>query len=201
MTVLIISGGDFAPLPDTACDYVIACDKGYLYAREMGIRPDLIIGDFDSAPVPEDDVPVERHPARKDDTDTMLAVRKALSLGGYDIVIACAFGGRLDHTLANIQAGIYAAERGGTARLRGTGTEAVVFRNGVFTFPRREHWSLSVFSLSRRSVVSISGAVYNGDRLQLSSDFPLGISNGWAEDKITVTGHEGLIMVMMCEPA
>ena len=112
MTALIISGGDYFPIPDLSCDYVIACDLGYLHAEKMGIRPDLILGDFDSAPVPDGKIPVEQHPVRKDDTDTMLAVKKALSLGYADLVMACAFGGRLDHAYANIQAGAYAAEQG-----------------------------------------------------------------------------------------
>ena len=80
MKALIISGGDYSPIPDLSCDYVIACDRGYLHAEKMGIRPDLILGDFDSAPVPDGKIQVEQYPVRKDDTDTMLAVKKALSL-------------------------------------------------------------------------------------------------------------------------
>ena len=200
MTALIVSGGDYAPLPDAAYGYAIACDRGYLHAARMGIRPDLVVGDFDSAPVP-DGVPVERHPARKDDTDTMLAVRKALARGYREILVACAFGGRLDHTLANIQAGAYIAEHGGTARLYGAGTEAAVFRGGEQRFPRREGCSLSVFSLSDTAVVSISGAEYSGERITLSSAFPLGVSNAWAGDEITVAAHEGTVMVMTCGSA
>ena len=199
MTALIISGGEYAPLPDRAYDYVIACDRGYLHARRMGIRPDLIIGDFDSAPVPEGDVPVERHPSRKDDTDTMLAVKKALQAGCDELLIACAFGGRLDHTLANLQAGAYIAEHGGAARLFGKGTEAAVYGNGTRVFPRRGNRSLSVFSLSGTAVVSISGAEYSGDRICLSACFPLGVSNAWAGDAVTVTAHEGVVLVMICD--
>ena len=196
---MIISGGEFAPLPDVPYDQVIACDRGYLHARKMGVRPDLIIGDFDSAPVPESDVPVERHPVRKDDTDTMLAVKKALQSGCDEILIVCAFGGRLDHTMANIQAGAYVAEHGGTARLFGVGAEAVVFKNGQCTFPRCEKCSLSVFSISETSIISVSGAEYSGDRISLSASFPLGVSNAWADDEIIVTAHEGIILVMVCD--
>ena len=199
MTALIISGGEYAPLPDVPYDQIIACDRGYLHARRMGIRPDLIIGDFDSAPVPENDVPIERYPAHKDDTDTMLAVKKALRSDCDEILIACAFGGRLDHTMANIQAGAYVAEHGGTARLFGIGTEAVVFKDGLLTFPRHENCSLSVFSISETSVISVSGAEYSGDRISLSASFPLGVSNAWADDEITVTAHGGIILVMMCD--
>ena len=75
----IISGGQ----EDTLCgieaaDFIIACDRGYFYARNTGIRPYLLVGDFDSyrGALPAD-VPVLDLPVEKDDTDTMAAVRWA----------------------------------------------------------------------------------------------------------------------------
>ena len=199
MKTLIISGGEYTPAPEDAYDYIIACDRGYLHARRMNIRPDLIIGDFDSAPVPEGDIPVEQFSSHKDDTDTMLAVRKALALGSREILIVCAFGGRLDHTVANIQSAAHAAEQGVTARLYGAGTEAVVFRNGKQSFPRRDGCSLSVFSLSETAAVSIAGAEYSSDSIRISASFPIGVSNAWADETVTVTAHEGTVMVMLCD--
>ncbi len=196
MTALIVSGGDYAPVGNLSCDWVIACDRGYLHAQEMGIRPDLIIGDFDSAPVPDSGIPVETHPWRKDDTDTMLAVKKALERGCKEITIACAFGGRLDHTCANIQAGAYAAEHGALARLCGTDTEAWIFRDRSVTFPRRAGCSFSVFSVTDTCSVSISGAEYDCSDLLIRNTFPIGISNAWKEDQITVAGNNGILMVM-----
>ena len=196
MTVLIISGGDYAPVESRSRDYVIACDRGYLHARKMGIRPDLIIGDFDSAPVPDNDIPFETHPRQKDDTDTMLAVRKALAADCKEIVIACAFGGRLDHTYANIQAGAYAAEHSAAVRLCGTDTDAWIFRDQALTFPRRAGYSLSVFSVTDSCAVTISGAAYECRDLQIRNTFPVGISNEWKSDPVTVTGCGGILMVM-----
>ena len=48
---VIISAGSFVPvdIPLYEGDYCIACDAGFRYAQEMGILPDLIVGDFDSA--------------------------------------------------------------------------------------------------------------------------------------------------------
>ena len=81
---LIISGGDYSELPDSLLRvrYVIACDRGWQYAQKMNIEPDLIVGDFDSAPQPDSGVPIDAVPTRKDSiTDTMLAIRHALDLG------------------------------------------------------------------------------------------------------------------------
>ena len=55
-------------------DYVIACDAGYRNAAALGVAPDLIVGDFDSAPRPEAENLVVL-PAEKDDTDTHYAAR------------------------------------------------------------------------------------------------------------------------------
>jgi len=197
MTALIISGGDYAPVDNRSFDCVIACDRGYLHAREMGIIPGLIIGDFDSAPFPEEStVPVEKHPTQKDDTDTMLAVRKALEMHCGDITIACAFGGRLDHAFANIQAAAFAASHGAAARLCGNDTEAWIFRDRTLHFPRRAGYSLSVFSLSDTCSVTITGAEYECSGMTISNTFPIGISNEWKEDRVSVTARGGILMVM-----
>lgn len=76
----IVSGGRFSPLADIEkCGYIIACDRGYEYLHEAGLRPDLLVGDFDSytGPLPRD-VPRLDLPVEKDDTDTMAAIRHAL---------------------------------------------------------------------------------------------------------------------------
>ena len=52
----IVSGGRFSPLTDIEkCGYIIACDRGYEYLHEAGLRPDLLVGDFDSytGPLPQ----------------------------------------------------------------------------------------------------------------------------------------------------
>ena len=113
-TALIVSGGDFSsPDLDLKYDILIACDKGYGYAKNMRLTPDVVIGDFDSfTGVIDPDIKVLRYPIEKDDTDTMLAVKYALNEGCDRIVICSALGGRMDHTIANIQSMAYAASHG-----------------------------------------------------------------------------------------
>ena len=55
-TWAIVAGGKFSPLRDIEkCEYIIACDLGYEYLHREGLRPDLLVGDFDSytGPLPE----------------------------------------------------------------------------------------------------------------------------------------------------
>jgi thiamine pyrophosphokinase len=66
------------PAPD---DFVIACDAGYDRALAMGLKADLLVGDFDSrshADLPQD-LAVLRFPVDKDDTDSLLAVKEGLA--------------------------------------------------------------------------------------------------------------------------
>ena len=72
----IISGGEPDDLTGIhEADFIIACDRGYAYAKEAGIRPDLLVGDFDSYRGALDkSVPVLDLPVEKDDTDTMARI-------------------------------------------------------------------------------------------------------------------------------
>lgn len=106
----IISGGAFSPLENIEkAAFVIACDQGLAYAQRCKVKPDLLVGDFDSyqGKIP-DGVPRLELPAEKDDTDTMAAVRCAVDEGWKRIALYCAFGGRLDHLLGNLQAAAFA---------------------------------------------------------------------------------------------
>jgi thiamine pyrophosphokinase len=117
MRALIVAAGD---APDRAAldrtwpgwsdgiDLVVAADAGADTAERLGIRPDLVVGDFDSiAPGGLDrlrraDVPVEIAPADKDESDTELAIRAALARGARSLMIVGGLGGRPDHLLANV---------------------------------------------------------------------------------------------------
>ena len=196
---VILSGGEYCEIPEElrSADYVIACDRGWQYAQSLEITPDCIVGDFDSAPPPDMDVPVRRFPTRKDDTDTMLAVRHALEKGYRDIAICCALGGRLDHAFANIQSGAYVAARGGRARLLGEDTDILIYAGAQERFPRRGGWSLSVFSLSDACEgVSIRGTKYECEDVSLTNAFPLGVSNVWAAEEAVVGVRSGMLMVV-----
>ncbi len=198
-TCLIVSGGDFCPLPDElrGAAFVIACDRGYVYAERLGLTPDLIVGDFDSAPPPTGAAPVKRFPSRKDDTDTMLAAREALAHGFADVAVCCAFGGRLDHTLANLQTAAYLAAHGARTRLLGENTEALVFAGGGARIPRREGWSLSVFALGGVCEgVTIRGTKYECENETLTGDFPLGVSNVWASEAAEIRLRRGTLLVI-----
>lgn len=89
-------------------DLVIAANGGSSVALQLGLTPQVVIGDLDSLPPQLRSDLVARgcqfvtYPARKDETDTELAIRYALRAGAQEIVLLGAIGDRFDHSLANV---------------------------------------------------------------------------------------------------
>lgn len=110
---VIFVNGEYVPPPDcerliTSETYLIAVDGGTRHALRMGVIPHIIIGDLDSltteylAHARAAKIPVLQFSPQKDETDLELALQHARERGLTDIVVLCASGGRLDHSLANI---------------------------------------------------------------------------------------------------
>jgi thiamine pyrophosphokinase len=89
-------------------DIVIAADGGAQYCIQLGITPDVLIGDFDSidaevlAECQRAGTQIIQHPARKDFTDLELALQYARSIEVGEILVLGALGARWDQTLANL---------------------------------------------------------------------------------------------------
>ena len=184
-------------------DCVLCADGGWQLARAAGVAPALVIGDFDSSDEPSDERTV-RVPVEKDDTDTMLCLKKGLALGFDDFLIVGGFGGRLDHTLANMQTLHFAAKRGVRACMRDGATWAAAVRDGAMVVPADilgpGPVKLSVFALSDACRgVSIRGAKYALEDGTLSNAFPLGVSNEFAAPEAVIEVREGALLVIACK--
>ena len=197
---VIISGGEFESLEDiSGADFIVACDKGYFYACKRNIVPSLIVGDFDSYDgMVDESLPVLRFQKEKDDTDTMIAVKYAIQHGFGEVQIRCGLGGRLDHTIANIQAGAYAVKYGLRASVIGRDTEIHILNNSSMTIPKKEGCCISLLSHSDICEgVSISGVKYPLNDAVLTNAFPLGISNEWIDDEAIVKCNRGILIIII----
>ena len=176
-------------------DLVIAADGGY--AQLGGIRPDLVVGDFDSLGyVPEGET-IVRHPAEKDDTDTMLAARIGLSRGYRAFLLLGGVGGRLDHTLANIQTLAFLRENGARAALLGESETITLIRDESLRFRAGLSGTISVFSLGERAKgVYERGLAYALTDATLTDTNPLGVSNAFTEEAAEVSVREGRLVVL-----
>ena len=117
--------GLLAPIPDNAL--VIAADGGLRHTERLGLRPHVILGDFDSLGyIPADSTVF---PVEKDDTDSMLAVRLGLERGcDWFAFYGALDGPRLDHTIANFQTLGYLATHGARGTLIGRDYIATVLK-------------------------------------------------------------------------
>ena len=170
-----------------------AADGGYDHLLQIGLRADVVIGDFDSVTSSEiwEDTICEKltYPPEKDDTDMMLAIKLGLSRGFGQFNIYGGLGGRLDHTVANIQALSFLAEHSAQGILHHPDYELTVIKNSSFTVAKNKTGYISVFSLSDTSEnVTIKGLEYELEGATLTNSFPLGVSNA-------ATGKKGIISV------
>ena len=104
-TCVIVGAGSFdgmSILPEQD-DLIIAADGGYAYLKQMEIEPDVLLGDFDSLEIVPEHRHLIRHSPIKDDTDMALAAAYAREQGCSRFLIYGGLGGRLDHTIANLQ--------------------------------------------------------------------------------------------------
>lgn len=185
-------------LAEERYDYLICADGGYRHAETAGLTPDLIIGDFDSAefPIGKEKIVISV-PVEKDDTDTMLCVKKALELGYKDLVILGGIGGRLDHTFANIQTLAYAAGRGARACLRDAYNEVHLLLPGSYILPKYDG-KLSLFAYSEEVLgLSIHGVHYPLENASIDQFFPIGTSNEIIEDFAEVSFTDGILLMIL----
>ena len=179
-------------------DFVICCDAGYRLAQRLGVRPDLLLGDFDSMDQPEDFDRVRRMPVEKDDTDTMLAVKTGLEQGCGEFYLYGGTGGkRLDHTLANLQTLLYLRRRGARGYLYDNDFVWTAIENETLTVEQTVEWGLlSVFSLEGRAAgIDEAGVQYPLSRASLTAEFPLGVSNHIIAPKARITVRQGALLV------
>lgn len=189
-------------------DFVIAVDAGFAHLEAIGAVPDMAVGDFDSLGYVPKCRRVSRHPVKKDKSDMELAIEKALSWGHDELVVYGALGGRLDHTLANLQLFARFSERDAYVTAVAD-TYAVRLLTGpdVFELPPLAEGTVSVFSANdtARGVIE-RGMAYSLDDEPLSNRTSRGLSNELTGEEATVAVEEGTLYVFyplahVAEPA
>ena len=197
---LIVSGGEFEKIENVdSYDLIIACDKGYKYCGKSGFVPNVVIGDFDSYDGEIDkNIEVIKLNPIKDDTDTMSAVRYALKKGCGEITICCAFGGRFDHSMANIQTASFILDKGGKPIITGIDTAVYGVRDGEIRIPKKENCYISIFALSDKCEgVSIKGTKYLMEDGVITNSFPIGTSNEWIADEAFIRVKKGTLIAVV----
>ena len=179
-------------------DIVIAADGGFIHTEKLGIKADIVLGDFDSLGfVPDFNGEIIRHPVKKDDTDTLLAVKTGLSRGFKRFVLYGCTGKRLDHTFSNIQALSYLANNSAIGFLCGEDFVVTAIKNGKINFGEDAKGNISVFSATDRAEgVNIKGLLYPLKDAVITSDFPLGVSNEFIGESSEISVKSGILILV-----
>ena len=173
-------------------DFIVACDAGYRNAARLGLQPDLIVGDFDSAPQPKTAQETIVLPHVKDDTDTQYAARWLLEQGYDEITLLGALGGaRLEHTLANLATGLYLAKNGVSVLLADERSELRFLTPGRALVLAHHDWKfLSLFPMEGTLTgVCLRGVYYPLEDAVLTAEYPLGVSNEFTDYRIIVSRY------------
>lgn len=183
-------------------DLVIAADGGFDYLKEIGLRADIVLGDFDS--VVSYDLPSDaiRYPKDKDDTDMMIAVKLGLEKGYKEFAIFGGLGGRLDHTLGNIQLLTYISKQGAAGTLYCDDYAIQVVNAGSIVLGKDTTFNVagnlcSVFALDRHCHnVTIQGLKYEVTGADWYNHLPIGVSNEFTGKRAVVSCTKGSIAVL-----
>ncbi len=182
-------------------DLLIAADAGWRQAKAWGLCPDILLGDYDSAPMPEHlpEQTLLRLPAEKDDTDTHCAARQAIAAGCTQAVILGGLGGRLDHTLANMNTLLFLAQHGVQAVLADEGVEVRALLPGAHILPARPGWYCSLFPAQGRvEGLWLENLKYPLQNAVLTAHWPVGVSNEFLEGPARVRFAKGALYCVLC---
>ncbi len=184
--------------PLHAGDLLVAADGGLRHLQALGLRPDAVLGDFDSLGYVPEGPAVQRFPVEKDDTDSMLAARLGLARGYHRFLFYGALDGpRLDHTLANFQTLSYLTGRGGWGYLVGGTYLATVLARGSLRFGPEAAGIVSVFCLGADAAgVSLRGLQYPLTDAVLTAAYPLGVSNHFLGCPAEISVGAGRLLVL-----
>ena len=214
MKLIIVAGGSCEPdwLKENTAPLVkkasvwkcMGVDAGTLTLLKAGLRPDFVIGDFDSVTPKERERILKDFPQQtvlqpeKDDTDTEAALRLAVQLQAEEIRIFGASGSRLDHTLANLrlldipfQAGIPATMENPNNRIR--------LMSGELHISKKEQYGRYVSLLpfdGRVRGLTLTGFQYPLVDGEIPFATSLGISNEITGEEGVIRLREGRLLVM-----
>ena len=195
-------------------DFLACADSGFEVCISAGLRPDVVIGDFDSLS-PDQSLKIEElgiekiaYPSEKDDTDMMLCAKHGLSLGFERFLIVGGIGGDFSHTIANLQALSFLYDSGCSAMIV-TETNIIRMTDGEklpegIVFEGRPGGRFSVFSYTEFcSGVYIQNAKYELTDAVLTHSRPLGAGNEFINTepvKVSVLSGRLLVIIDRCEP-
>lgn len=190
----------------TAPDCVIGIDRGLNFCYENQVKPDYILGDFDSIDKEalqyyesQPDTKIRRYQPEKDATDTAIGMELALKLGSDRIFLLGATGGRLDHYMGNLKSLITAAKHGCQAWILDK-QNAITLLDKPTELCKKEQFGNYVSFFSMGDCVkglTLRGFKYPLTEYTMENEDGIGISNEIVDETATVSFREGLVLMIL----
>jgi len=201
MRAVIISGGkitDYAYIKEQIglfnADIIICADSGYNHAVKMGLRADLVVGDFDSSEIP-DGVETARYPSEKNHTDSEIALSHARERGARELLFIGATGTRADHTLTNIFMLKSCLEQGEKAQVLDEHNRIRIVESKL-SFKGDKGGFVSLVPLCDCFGVTTEGLKYPLKDAGLKFGEGVGVSNIMEGNEATVSLEKGILLVI-----
>lgn len=185
-------GLDFIPQKN---DFVIAVDGGMKYLNQVQITANMWVGDLDSISEIPNVADKKLLNKEKDETDTFSAINEGIKRGYKEFFIYCGTGGRISHTIANIQCLTYLAKLGLKGYLFSNQEVITALCDGEFTMNGNGY--ISIFSANEKSTgVTLQGLKYPLNNHTISNSFPIGISNEFQNIPATIKVTNGCLLIV-----
>ncbi|GAA3651776.1 thiamine diphosphokinase [Asaccharospora irregularis DSM 2635] len=184
-------------------DYIICADGGANHTYYMEITPDYIIGDLDSVDeklvsyYKNTGVKFEKFPAKKDETDTELCIYLARDLKATRIDFIAALGGRIDHTITNINLLYYLKEMDIIPRIISEKEEMYIAVNEEITISGNVGDIVSVIAINGDADgVTLKNLEYPLDNYYMKYGVPIGMSNVMLSNECKVKVKKGNLIII-----
>lgn len=179
-------------------DIVVAADSGYNAAVVMGVKVDVLIGDFDSlkGELPGDVSEILQVPVKKELTDTQLAVEKAIEMGAREIIIVGSTSGRFDHALSTLAILEDLHSRHLRAMIVNGQNRICFIKNTNHIILRSGYKYFSLIATDEARGVSIEGAMYPLKNARLDRKRQFAVSNQVQGNAALITVKRGGLYVI-----
>ena len=183
--------------------FIIVADGGARLLMKYDLGADLLLGDLDSigddalAYIKEHKIEVKKFPAKKDLTDTELALSYLVDEGYKDIVSLGALGTRLDHELANLLNLKKLYKKGISAKIEDDYNEVIYVEEGSYDFIKTNKKYFSLINAGDRTNFTTKGLYYEVEDLEINSENPSrGVSNEMVGDSATIKINQGSAFII-----
>jgi len=184
-------------------DCIICSDGGANHAYNMNIVPNYIIGDLDSINkniidyYKSKNVEFEKFPTKKDETDTELCIELSSKLKAKEIHLIGALGGRIDHTIANINLLYYIRKKGIMPKIISEKEELYIAIEEEIIIDGNIGDTVSILPIKGDvEGVTLKNLEYPLNNSDMEFSRPLGISNVMSDINCSIKVNKGSLIII-----